>query len=694
MIRVRLAFLAVVLGGCLIVWKIGHIQFVEGDRWKQRAEDIGMQYRTVKATRGNIYAGDKSLLATSLPFYKIALDPTIAKSDVYKAGIDSLAMLLSRHFNDRPATYYKRKINDARIAKKRYVVLNNERIDYQEKKKMQDWPIFREGRMGGGVIFEKVDVRYKPFKALASRTVGYLNADNYGAGLEYSFNDILSGKNGEALFQKIAGGAWKPVQDASDIRPEDGFDIETTIDINIQDVAESALLKTLQRTNAAYGTVVVMEVATGHIKAMSNLSRRGDTNDYYENYNYAVGQQGLTEPGSTFKLLSMIALLEETSISLSDTIDTGDGNYRFYDRIMRDSKEGGYGKITVKEAFELSSNVAISRLVDENFGAKPQKYVDYIHKMKMGEPLNFQLTGEGKPYVKTPGAKNWYGTTLPWMSIGYEVQMTPLQTLTLYNAIANEGKMVKPIIVKQISKAQKVIETFDTEVLNPKIASTETLDKVKTLLEGVVENGTAKNVRNANYKIAGKTGTARKLENGRYVQKYYTSFAGYFPAENPKYSAIVVIDSPKGWAVYGSDVSAPVFKEIADKIYSQDLNLNEIYFTKNDYKPDPTEFPVIQAGHFEDLNMICNLLGISNHYNGAEPWVKSRVVNNAIEWKANQVESPIMPDVLGMTLRDALYVLENKGITVHHQGKGRVKSQSLAYGAKIQKGTNVYLTLN
>ncbi|MCH7410046.1 transpeptidase family protein [Belliella sp. DSM 111904] len=695
-LRVRVAFIVVTLFAGLIFYRIAHLQFVEGEKWQAKSESLNFQYRQVSATRGNIYAADGSLLATSLPFYRVVMDPIVAKGDVFDRGIDSLSVLLSGYFKDKSADAYKRSIKDARVSGKRYLILNRKQIGYQEMQAMSQWPIFRNGRLGGGVIFEKVEKRYRPFNNLASRTVGFLNEDNYGVGVEYSFNEYLEGKNGKALFQRIAGGSWKPVFDAEDVKPDDGFDIYTTLDVNIQDVAESALLRQLIAKDAAYGSVIVMEVATGKIKAIANLQKNKSGIGYAENYNFAVGDQGLTEPGSTFKLLSMMALLEEGKINLNDKIDTGDGTYKFFDRTMRDAKQGGYGEVTIKEAFEKSSNVAISRLVNEHFGHQPKKFVSYIEKAGIHQPVDFQLRGEGAPYFKVPGERNWYGTTLPWMSIGYEAKLTPLHTLMLYNAVANGGKLVKPMIVEGIAKGNNFEKRFDTEVLKKSIASDQTIKQLQSLLEGVVANGTAKNVHNKDYKIAGKTGTAQKLIDGRYTQRYYTSFAGYFPADNPKYSAIVVIDSPKGFNAYGGDVSAPVFKEIADKLYAQDLKINVKSNPKVQYaslKQD--EFPFIQAGKVDELQMLCNRFGISNHYKneGGESWVKSTVNNKAIQWKANKVEAPTVPDVNGLSLRDALYVLENKGLRVVYHGKGRVKAQSINPGAAISQNSVISLVL-
>jgi len=695
LLRVRLSFLVVLLIACSIFYRIGHIQIAEGDKWRQLSEDINLKYRPVKATRGNIYGTEGSLLATSLPFYRVAIDPSIDKSADWKASFDSLSRNLAAFYKDRSANAYKRMILDARNDGKKYLILNRHQINYQEKIVMSNWPVFKKGRMGGGVIFEKIDKRYRPFKNLAGRTIGFLNEDQYGAGLEYSFNEYLQGRNGEALFQKIVGGSWKPLHDADDIKPTDGFDIVTTLDVNIQDVAESVLLRQLINKDAAFGSVIVMEVATGHIKAIANLERNKQSYGYGEYYNYAVGEQGLTEPGSTFKLLSMMALLEEGKINLNDSIDTGNGVYKFYDRYMRDAKRGGYGMLTIRDVFEKSSNVGISKMVDEHFGHQPQRFIDYIEKANLDKPLGFQLKGEGIPYFKHPNDKNWYGTTLPWMSIGYELKITPLQTLAFYNAIANGGDMVRPMIVQQISRGNTIEKQFKTETLSRNIASKKTIKLLQGLLQGVVEKGTARNIATDTYAIAGKTGTAQKLVNGRYTQKYYTSFVGYFPADQPKYSAIVVIDSPKGYNAYGGDISAPVFKEIADKIYAQNMNIQQEETEKSDFHwVNNDEFPYIRAGKAEELQMICNSMGISNHYAGNDTWVQSSISNKSIQWVGNAVEKPLVPDVTGMTLRDAIYILENKGLRVTFSGKGRVSTQSLSKGTAYKSNQIIKLSLS
>jgi cell division protein FtsI (penicillin-binding protein 3) len=686
-------FILIALTAAAIPYQITKLQLKDGDIWREKAETINFQYREVPATRGNIYAGDGSLLATSLPFYRVAIDPTVVKSKLFDSGIDSLASRLSSFYKDKSASSYKRMIKDARLDNKRYLILNRTQISYQKMQIMSTWPIFRAGRLAGGVIFEKVERRYRPFNTLASRTVGFLNEDQYGVGIEYSFNSYLKGTDGKALFQRLAGGSWKPVFDAEDIKPEDGLDVITTLDVNIQDVAETALLRQLVDRNAAFGSVIVMEVRTGQIKAISNLQRNKSGNGYGENYNFAIGDQGNTEPGSTFKLLSMLALLEENNISLEDKVETGNGVHLFYNQSMRDAKNGGYGTMTVREGFEKSSNVAISKLVDQYFGSSPSKFMAYIEKAGLSEPMGFQLTGEGKPFFKKPGAKDWYGTSLPWISIGYESKLNPLHTLALYNAVANGGKMMKPYIVKAVSKGNNVQTSYQPEVYRKKIASEKTIKQLQELLEGVVSNGTAKNIANADYKIAGKTGTAQKLVNGQYTKKYYTSFAGYFPADNPKYSMIVVIDSPEGFAAYGGDVSAPVFKEIADRIYALDLELNPGSGERL-AKVDDLGSPYVKAGKAEELQEIFAEFGLKGSAMNEEEWVKTVSDGSNVQMQINDTDKPTVPDVSGLSLRDALFILENKGLQVNYSGKGRVKAQSLAPGTPLKGNATINLVLS
>jgi cell division protein FtsI (penicillin-binding protein 3) len=695
LLRTRLAFLAIFLFAAAIVVKLVYIQIFKGAQWKRYAEASGLAYKPIKATRGNIYADDGSLLATSLPFYRVALDPCIVDEATFQEHIEQLSQLLANFYKDKSTEAYRQLIQDARQAKRRYLVINKKWIDYQAKKVMSQWPIFCQGRWRGGILFEKVEKRFQPFKNLAARTIGVINADEYGAGLEYSFNQDLRGCDGGALYQKTVGGHWKMIHDGAADRPVHGYDLETTIDINLQDVAHHSLLRALQASDAAYGCVVVMEVKTGEVKAIVNLSRT-DNAQYKECYNYAVGNQGTTEPGSTFKLVSMLAFLEETSAALTDTIDTGNGRFQFYDRIMKDVKEGGFGELTVQEVFEHSSNIGMARLIDGAFGSNPQKFVDYVHKLGLSRPLDLQMVGVGAPLIKTPKNPGWSGVTLPWMAIGYALKLTPLHTLMLYNAVANNGKMIQPIIVKKIKQANMTIKTFRGAVINKKICTDVTLQKLKTMLEGVVERGTARRFRHGFYQIAGKSGTANKVVNGKYTHDTYTSFVGYFPAESPRYSCIVVVDSPQRYAWHFGAAVATVVKDIADKIAAKDLAAQD-FITARGSTMSPDIFPRIRAGYREDLLRLCDALSIACHHRDlSATWVRSTIEGDRIAWRANETsETGRVPHVLGMTLKDALFLLENIGlkVSVHGDKGGRVKTQSLLPDTRLTNERSIALQM-
>lgn len=689
--RSRLAFFFILFFGGAIVYRIAVIQWIQAPKWQALKEEKLMDYRSVPATRGNIYSDNGSLLATSIPYYKVCMDPTVCEDKPFKAGIDSLAMLLSRYFGDMTPAGYRQKITKARREGKRYVVLSTESINYQGRKQMSAWPIFREGKNKGGAIFEKVERRFLPFGNLARRTIGFVNEDRKGAGLEFTFNNVLGGTDGKALFRKMSGGNWRPIHDDTEVRPEDGLDIMTTLDVNIQDVATASLERHLKAHDADFGCVVLMEVETGEIKAMANLGKTA-SGDYIENYNYAVGWQ--TEPGSTFKLASMIALSEETGFTLSDTVNTFSGAFKFYDRVMRDSKPEGYGVLTMKQAFAKSSNIAVSRKIMESFGSSPEAYLSYLEKMGLMDPVDFQIDGEVKPYFKSPDSKLWSGTTLPWMSIGYELKMTPLQMLTFYNAVANNGYRVQPILVKEIREAEHVRKTFEAKKGKSPICSERSLKLVRDMLEAVVDSGTADNIANVNYRIAGKTGTSQKLKDNNYTRTYTTTFAGYFPAERPKYSCIVIIDNPKGFHQYGSDVAAPVFREVADKIFSVDMDLHkplEAGSIITETKP----LPVIRGGYYNDLKYLCNYFGLAYHSEASVSgdWVRSSTNNNSVRLQPLLIQKQTVPNVEGMTLKDAFAILENMGWPVRYGGQGRVADMRPQPGTVYAPGQSIWLRL-
>lgn len=691
--RIQVIYLIVVAVAVLIGMQILNIQLLQGSYWHEKAEANSLQYKIKKATRGNIYADGDILLATSVPLYKLSIDPYIIDEEIYKKDIGNLSKVLADFFKDKTPTEYLRKINDARQARKRYLILTSKLLTLSDKKLVSQFPIFKEGAAKGGILFEKVEERTLPFEGLASRTIGFLNENNEGVGLEASFNKQLAGKDGKALYQKIVGGEWKPISSGSRIQPVHGLDIYTSVDINIQDIAHKALQNALVQHQANYGCAIVMEVKTGEIKAMVNLGKVSE-GKYAENYNYAIADQGSTDPGSTFKTASMLALLEDTTLNLTDTIETGGGTYRYYDRVMTDTRAGGWGSLSVQQAFEFSSNIGVSKLLSNHFGRKEQAYIDYLRKFGLANPLNsLKMVGVAKSYIKDTKDNTWSGVTLPWMSIGYESKISPLQLLTFYNAIANQGYIVEPKIIRKITKNDQLIEEYKTITQNKPIAKPENIQKITQLLEGVVERGTAKNIQSKQYRIAGKTGTSQKLNlRGRYIKKYRTSFAGFFPADKPKYSCIVVIDEPQGGEQYGGDVSAPVFKIISDKLYTQDADIQSKEL-KRETALFQTNLPNNQVSYVQDIKQVCDVLGIPNMSAKNHELVLPEAGKYQVSWKDLSTKPNTVPNTKGMSLRDALYLLENKGLKVSYSGVGRVKTQSLMPGALLKKGDKITLQL-
>jgi cell division protein FtsI (penicillin-binding protein 3) len=696
--RVRLAFLGVALFSCAVAWKISRIQYQEGAKWRALEQERRISYQPVPATRGNIYSDNESIMATSLPFYRVAWDPGVVDDDAFKRNVDSLAWHLAHFFGDRSKQeYYQKLVSAHRDRDVRYIRLNSRQINFQEKKELASWPIFRAKRRGG-VIFEKVDKRFRPFGGLAQRTVGFVNEDKNGAGLEFTFQNKLAGRAGEALFERVPGG-FKPVYDGTEIKPQPGYDVKTTLDINLQDGAEDALYKALVANDAKYGCVILMEVKTGEIKAVANLGKAED-GTYKEDYNYAFADQGRTEPGSTFKLASMTAVFEaDPTLQLDDMVDTGPGRMLIGGAVKTDSHANG--RITVQQVFERSSNIGVARLVQEHFASNPTRYTDYLKKFGLDKPLGFQMNGEALPYVKDPRDRSWSRTSLSTMAIGYELKLAPLQTLAFYNAVANGGVKVAPMIVRDIKQADQVVEHFETQVLNPKICSDATLRKLRGMLEGVVLEGTARKIQPKDYTIAGKTGTAWKFKNGRYTKTYSTSFCGFFPADKPKYSCIVVIDSPSkgGWS--GAEVAAPVFREVADKCMARDQASQRPMLARVPARRTPV--PLVRAGLQDEIALVCQKIGLpgQTRATGGEEWVRASAAADtafvartvSLRPDASVAHPGRMPNVRGLTLRDALFLLENRGLKVQASGTGRVREQSVAPGSFAKRGLVVGLLL-
>ena len=642
-----------------IIFKLIDIQFTNGDYYRELSENRVFKNIEIPANRGNIYSEKGRLLATSVPKYDIRFDALAPTENNFNEYVEELSIKLGENFN-KSSEYYIKTLTNARVNKNRYLLIARN-LGYLEYMKIKNFPLFRLGSFKGGIITEQYTKRDYPIGGVAQRTVGYERYDDFGnvtrPGIDGAFGPkYLKGENGSRLSQKIGKGQWKPVEDFNQKEPRDGYDIYTTINIEIQDVAHFALLEQLEYYEADHGSVIVMETSTGEIRAISNLGRTSE-GKYYEKLNYAIGESH--EPGSTFKLMAMVAALEDKVVDTSDVIDTRNGILSFYGRKVRDSKKGGYGKISVAKAFEVSSNTGLVQIVNNGYEKNPEKFIDRIFSMGLNNQLDLELIGEGKPIFTHPSdKKNWDGLDLPWMAFGYGISLTPLQTLTFYNAIANDGKMVKPRFLKEVRSFDKVIETFDTQIINSSVCSKETINKVKQMMTNVVEkkHGTAHNIYDKNFSMAGKTGTCQ-TEYWKNPNLYISSFAGYFPAEDPKYSCIVVIHKPnKTKGYYGNVVAAPVFKKIAQKIYS--------------------ETPIVQDQKFSnEINIIKEGDNDTN-----SPYYMS-------------LNSSIMPDLSKMELMDAIALLENFGMKVIIQGKGKKINQSIKKGKRIKKNQKIILRL-
>jgi cell division protein FtsI (penicillin-binding protein 3) len=553
----------------------------------------------------------------------------------------------------------------------------NRKLDHVEKEKIEKFPLFREGPNKGGGRFEIEEFRFLPFNNLAMRTIGKLDPKTKKIGdfgVEASFENYLKGKDGKGFYERLAGGYQKPVNLESDINSEPGWDVVTTLDVNFQDIVESALRNQVFQTQAKYGTAVVMEIATGEVKAIANLTRITDADgvvSFIEDQNYAV-KEG-TDPGSTFKLATMVALLEKANLQLTEIGVNCPGEIRHNGLSFTCSHK--HGELTVQEIFEQSCNIGIYSLMKKHFGfATAEDYFAYLRQFRLDKPSGFQLKGEPYPILKNSRSSTFSGTTVPWMSIGYESRITPIQMLTFYNAIANDAQWIQPIIVKEIRRGTKVEEVITANRISEPLCSANTLRKIKQMMEGVVINGTAKNVNGGTCQIAGKTGTSQKRVGGNYKKGlYHTSFIGYFPAKKPKYSCVVVIDEPVGTNIYAADVCAPVFKTIADKIFAYDISIHPRLVLKSDVQKLVTKH---NPGKIADHRYIGQKLGINNQPEG-EGFTNPRIVRqDSVVWETKNIDKNIEA-VKGLSLKDALPLLENKGFKVKYSGIGRVKAYSM-----------------
>ena len=657
----RLYFVAgcMFIFGIAVVVKLLTIQSVTGDKYRNLAEKRTVENKIIPANRGNVYSVNGNLLATSIPKYDIRIDTKTPKKKIWQENIGPLCDSLSK-YSGRSASYYRENLRKARAKQNRYYLLARD-IGYSDYLRIRNFPMLKFGAFKGGLIVEQTTKREHPMGGISMRTIGYERTDEDGnvtrAGLDGAFGEkYLKGKDGQRLKQKIGKGQWKPIVDYNQVEPQDGYDIYTTINVNIQDIAHHSLLEQLEKYDAEHGCVVVMEVKTGEIRAISNLGK-AKSGKYYEKRNYAVWESH--EPGSTFKLMAIMAALEDKLVDTSTVVDTKNGYKTFYGRGITDTR--GYGKISVGKAFEKSSNIGLATIVDNNYSKKPNKFIDRLKQWRLHENLNLPIVGEGNPVIPQPGDKIWSRNALPSMAYGYNLQLTPLQTLTFYNAVANNGEMLKPRFLRQVKELDREIESFKKEVRVKKIASDETIKKAQKLLENVVEYGTGSRMYSEYFSMAGKTGTARtdygNFEEWKKDKKYVSSFAGYFPVENPKYSCIVVIHKPSTKVgYYGADVTGPVFKRIAQKIFTDTPIIDEIESLEVKNASVDKEF----QGYYQTANKYLT----------------------------------IMPNVVGLPIMDAIALCENLGLKVKIKGSGFVSSQSIPKGRKVKRNQTIVLELS
>ena len=701
-LRTYLLYTLVSFIGIAICGRVFYIQHVEGSKWEKEEANFTTSFRTIEAVRGNIYAEDGNLLATSLPYFDVAMDVNTEymTDDIFNSSLDSLCMCLTSLFKDKSEREYYKLLKSARDNGERYVMIHRT-VSYEDLQKLKHFPLIRMGKYKGGLIVQENNRRELPFRDLAERTIGYERENVQPVGLEGAYGSYLAGVNGQGLMTKTAGGVWVPVDNGENLQPQNGCDLISTINVNYQDVAENALRTQLIKHHADHGCVVLMEVKTGRVLAIANLTRKDSSDTYEEMYNYATGES--MEPGSTFKLFSLLVAMEDGLVNPNDTVNIEGGNHVYYDRIMKDAEHHTEesGIVTVQRAFELSSNVGISKVIYKRYSSQPEKFVDGLCRLGINQPLHLSIPGEGTPMIPNPGDKHWYGTTLPWLSVGYGLTITPLQTLTIYNAVANNGVMVKPQLVDAIVKEGKTVKKFQPVIMNPAICSSNTLKKLRKMLEGVVLRGTASNLKNTVYSIAGKTGTAQIASKGQYKVEakadYRASFVGYFPADNPEYSCIVIVNSPSADGYYGNITAGPIFREIADKVYASSIGIdpsvndsahkaiNNNLFVKNGDADDTYEV-------FKALDVKCKTPS------GIPSWLEFNAKDSALGVNAYNpqrlLEKGIVPDLKNMNAEDAVYLLENAHLKVNVKGSGAVKEQSLQPGTSYIKGERITIKLS
>lgn len=710
--RVSLSFILMVVIGVVVIGKAFYIQQFEGKYWQSMGDSLHQKFMPLIAERGSIYSEDGNILSTSVPIFDIYVDFAAdglreKEGKRFKDNIDSLSFYLADLFKDKTAFAYKKEMQLAYKNKDRYYPLKK-KISFTEYIAMRNFPLVRQGKNKSGFIVDVRDKRINPYVLLANRTIGISRNNASKVGLEQTYDSFLRGTNGQRLMRYVAG-AYMPVE-GLEVEPENGKDIITTMDTYIQDVAEAELMKMMVGNNSLHGTVIIMETATGKIKAIANLGQtknidgtaKKDINGnsiYTEDLNYGIGKA--TEPGSIFKLATLIALMEDKYVDKNTIVDCEGGAKYFYGLRIKDSHLGTH-EITVKDAFSHSSNVAFAKLADQYYHTQPSKFTDHLHRFRLDTITGIDITAaSGRPLIKKPTNKrSWYNTTIPYMAHGYEELVTPLHMLMLYNAVANNGKMMKPYLVNAIREYGLDLKTFEPTVLVDKICSDETLVQVRECLGAVIDSlhGTGHRVLfDSAYKIAGKTGTAvTALDNKGYNKGnkiYQASFIGYFPADQPKYTmAVVIQNSNLSTKIYGADVSGTVFKQISDKVYAK-------YLSNKKYKAPLVmdTMPYNYYGMKNELNSILETMKMPFADSAMGGYWRSMYVKNnsaTLQQPANAASGTTIPNVVGMGLKDAVYMAENKGLKVTITGRGRVISQSLPAGVAFKKGQPITLFLN
>lgn len=697
--RVHLCFLVMIVLGVFILAQAIYIQNAEGDHWRSLAEKQQLKYIKTDAERGTIFSEDGNMLSTSIPVFDIFIDFAaggLREKDGarFYAHLDSLSINLSNLFQDASAAAYKKKLLAGYKKRLRYYSLKK-KVSFEDYVKLRDFPLVRQGRNKSGFIVEVRDNRVNPYVLLANRTIGLSRGDtSLNVGLERSYDSVLKGETGQRLV-RYAAGAYIPV-DGAEIAPKNGKDIITTIDTYIQDVTEHALLRMMEENNSLHGTAIVMEVRTGKIKAIANLGRMRN-GEYWEDYNYGLGKR--TEPGSVFKLTTLLALLEDKVVDTSSIVDCEGGSKNFYGLTIHDSHKGTR-EVSVKQAFAMSSNVAFAKLADQYYHKSPQKYIDHLKRLRLNQGSGIDIVGAADPFIKEPSSKYWTKTTIPYMAHGYEELVTPLQLMMVYNAVANNGKLMKPYLVNAVSEYGNIVQEYKPEVLVNRICSKETLGKLQESLLEVVESdrGTAKSLRSPHYLFAGKTGTAVTAMDNRGYNRgnkiYQSSFMGYFPYENPEYTIAVVIQNGReSRLAYGGVVAGPVFKEIADKIYATRIAKKPV--TEFAHKTDSAFYKL--NGMKNDLNHLFTTLHYSiKKVDDKQTWAVAYLQNGTVQSISSMAPTDALkvPDVMGMGLKDAIYKLEEAGLRVEVSGRGRVVRQSLAASHDFRKGELINIELN